>query len=255
MRNYGFLILPILVMFVLAACSSTAPASPTNMPTIAPIPIQPTDTPEPTLEPTNTPMPISPFKSFPRSICCSGKTIEAGEYELPSWVGIPLTMEIGEGWQVVNEEAAGLFMLGKGESIFNDPTQALVFIAIPDGNPRAILTSIKNEKGLTLEGEITETTIAGFSGLQLDFSAKPNPGYQGNKQAEIPPGVQFLPSVNKYFAGGFLWTTWTAESRLRFIVLNVGENLLVIEIDSPPAEFEAFASEADQVLQRLKLRR
>jgi len=174
---------------------------------------------------------------------------------MPSWVGIPLTMEVGEGWREINEEEALLFMLGKGRNSFGDPTQVLVFIAVPDGSPQAILTSIRNSPEVMAVSEMTEFTIAGFSGLQVDVSAKPNPGYEGDKEAEIPAGAQFLPSVNRYFTPGFLWTTWTAESHLRFIVLNVDEHMLLIEIESPPAEFEAFASEADQVLQTLKLRR
>jgi hypothetical protein len=164
-------------------------------------------------------------------------------------------MEIGEGWQVVNEKAARLFMLGKGESIFNDPTQALVFIAIPDGKPQAILSSIKNDPGLMAQGEIIETTLAGLPGLQLDFSARPNPGYEGDQQAEIPPGVQFLSSVGKYFAEGFFWTTWSAEARLRFIALDAGQHALLLQIDAPPAEFETFATEADQVLHTLRIGR
>ena len=211
------------------------------------------DTPAPTSGPTD--MPVSPFLSFPSARCCNGTPIESGEYELPSWAGIPLTMELGEGWQVVNEGSARLFMLGKGESIFNDPTQVLVFIAIPDGNPRTILESIKSERVLIAQSDISETMIAGFPGLQVDLTAKPNPEYKGSKQAEIPAGVQFLPTLNRYFTTGFLWTTWSAEARLRFIAVKVGEHVLLLEIDSPLAEFEAFASEANQLLQTLKLRR
>jgi DNA-binding beta-propeller fold protein YncE len=197
----------------------------------------------------------SSLESFPSARCCNGTSLEPGEYELPSWVGIPLTMTLNEGWQVVNEERARLFMLGKGESMFNDPTQALVFIAIPHGNPETILTSIENEKGLTPQGKMAVTTIAGFSGLQLDFSANPNPDYAGDPGAEIPPGVQFLTSVGKYFAEGFFWTTWSAESRLRFIALNVWERVLLLQIDAPPTEFEAFASDAEQVLHTLRVGR
>jgi hypothetical protein len=165
-------------------------------------------------------------------------------------------MEVGEGWQIVNDGAARLFMLGKGESIFNDPTQVFVFLAIPNGDPRAILTAIRNEDGLIPQSEITETTIAGrsgeLSGLQLDLSAKPNPEYKGDNEAEIPPGVQFLPSVQKYFPPGFFWSTWTAESRLRFIALDMGEHVLLLHIESPLAEFEAFNREVEQVLRTLE---
>ncbi len=102
------------------------------------------------------------------------------------------------------------------------------------------------------QGEIMETTVAGLPGLQLDLRANPNPDYKGVEQAEIPAGVQFLPGVNKYFAEGFMWTTWTAEAQLRFIALEIGEDVLLIEIESPPAEFDAFAGEAELALQTLK---
>jgi hypothetical protein len=249
------IILHSVLMLVLAACGSATSASPIDTPTAAPTPIPETHTPAPTLAPTDTLAPISQFQSFPGARCCNGASVEPGEYELPSWVGIPLTMQVGEGWQVVNEKAARLFMLGKGENIFKDPTQAFVFIAIPGANPQTILESIQRDKALTPGGEMTERTLAGFSGLQLDLSAKPNPDYEGDKEAEIPPGVQFLTSVGKYFAEGFFWTTWSAEARLRFIALNVGDHVLLFQIDAPPAEFESFAAEADQVLQTLELRK
>jgi hypothetical protein len=247
--------LDLLIILMLAACGSATPALVTEAPTSLPSAIPPTDIPPmPTAESIDTPTPISPFKSFPSAICCNGTPVEPREYELPSWMGIPLTMQLGEGWQVINEEEARLFMLGKGESVFNDPTQALVFIPIPDGNLQTVLGPIKAEKVLTPEGESTETSIAGFPGMQLDLSAKPNPDYKGDPSAEIPPGVQFLTSVGRYFAEGFFWTTWSAEARLRFIALNVGEQVLLLQIDAPPAEFETFASEADQVLQTLKVK-
>jgi hypothetical protein len=87
----------------------------------------------------------------------------------------------------------------------------------------------------------------------LDATAKPNPSNKGNAANSIPAGAQNLPAINKYFAPGFLWTTWTAEPRLRFVALNVDGQTLLIEIESPPAEFEAFAAEAERVLQTLKL--
>jgi len=142
--------------------------------------------------------------------------------------------------------------LARGRNSFDDASQVLVFIPVQNEEPQSILTSIKNAPELTPADEMSEITIAGFPGLQLDTSAKPNPGNEGSSGEGIPPGTQFLPVINKYFTEGFIWTTWTAEARLRFIVLNAGEQTLLIEIESPPAEFEAFASEADKVLQTLK---
>jgi hypothetical protein len=166
-------------------------------------------------------------------------------------MGVSLSMEIGEGWRVLNEERARLFMLGRGRSDFDDPTQAFVFITVPDSNAETVLTLIQNEPGLDRASVMREITPGGFPGFQMDFSAKPNPGYEGDEQAEIPPGVQFLPIVNEYFNSGFSWTTWTPESRLRFIALDLGGEVLLLEIEAPPDEFEEFAREANQVLQSL----
>jgi hypothetical protein len=248
--------LNLILMLILVSCNTTTLESAANVPTTLPTPIPPTDAPAATSTPIDTPLPVSRFQSFPGVGCCRGKTIEPGEYELPSWLGIPLTLEVGDGWRVLNEEAALMFLLaGQGRNSLGDPSQVLAFIAVPDGDPQAVLTSIKNSPELTPAGEISESTIAGFPGLQVEASAKPNPGNEGNRSDGIPPGVQSLPAVNKYFTEGFLWTTWTAESRLRFIVLNVDEHMLLIEIESPPAEFEAFVSESDEVLQTLNVRR
>jgi hypothetical protein len=256
MRNYSLLILSILAVLLLAACDSATSAAMTEVPTMLPTSLSSTDTPTPTAAPTHTPVSNSQFQSFPRANCCRRKTIEAGEYELPSWLVVPLTVNVGEGWSVMNEEAARLFLLaGKERNEFNDPSQVLVFMNASNADPQTVLTSIKDSSELTSQSEITETTIAGFSGWQFDATAKPNPANKGNLADSIPAGAQNLPAINKYFTPGFLWTTWTAEPRLRFVALNVGEEVLLLEIESPPTEFEAFASEAEQVLQTLTLRR
>jgi hypothetical protein len=245
--------LNILLLLILVSCSST-PAPATDVP--SPVtPILPTETPLPTPAPTITPVPTSQFRAFRSANCCKAREIESGKYELPAWLDLPLTIEVGEGWGVLNEKAALLFLLsGKGRNEFNDPGQVLVFISVPGGDPQALLTSIRNSPELVPATEITETTIAGFSGWQFDAVATPNPGNKGSEANSIPAGSQKLPALNKYFAPGFLWTTWTAEPRLRFIALDMGEQILLLQIESPSAEFDTFASEADQVLQSLKMR-
>jgi hypothetical protein len=243
------------LLLITSACGTT-PASINEFPTILPTAIPVTSTPESITEPTNTTEPISSYLFFPRANCCKARTVEAGKYELPSWMEIPLTVEVDEGWGVLNEEAARLFLLaGKGRNEFNDPSQVMVFIAIPNGDPQDVLTSIQNAPELMSVGEITETTIAGFSGWQFDAVAKPNPGNEGKPEDGIPPGSQTLPSVGRYFTPGFLWTTWTAEPHMRFIALNAGEQVLLFVIESPPAKFEAFTSKSHGVLETLMLRK
>jgi hypothetical protein len=247
--------LTMVLVLIAAGCSSPVAAPAGEEPTITPA----STTAKPTtvltsITPTNTTEPVSQFQSFPGVGCCRGKIIEPGEYQLPTWLGIPLTLDVGEGWRVMNEEQALLFLLaGQGRNSFGDPSQVLVFIAIPDGDPQQVLTPIRNSPELISVGELSETTIAGFSGWQFDAMVKANPGNEGSPENGIPPGAQSLPAINKYFTPGFLWTTWTAEPRLRFIALNVGQQGLLLEIESPPAEFEAFVSESAQVLQTLEL--
>ncbi len=248
------IILIIGLMLILLACRSAASGTVFPMPTTMLPSIEPTNLPTLASEPTNSSTQASQLKSFPGANCCKARAVEAGDYDLPAWMDLPLTMDVGEGWSVLNEEKARLFLLaGKGRNEYNDPSQVLVFIVISDGDPHDTLNSIKNSPELTPKSELIEATIAGFSGWQFDATAKPNPGYEGDRNADIPPGVQFLPAINQYLTPGFLWTTWTAEPRLRFVALNAGEQMLLLEIESPPAEFDAFAREAEQVLQTLEL--
>jgi hypothetical protein len=247
------IVLNFVLALVLTACG-TAPVSPASSPTTIPTSIPPTNTLTPTLVPTETPQPDSPFLSFPAANCCKARTVEAGEYELPAWLVVPLTVDVEAGWGVLNEKAARLFLLaGPGRNEFNDPSQVLVFIVIPDADPQAVLTPIQTSPQLTSVSEITETTIAGFSGWQFDATAKPNPENEGSRQEGIPPGSQYLTAIGKYFTPGFLWTTWTAEPRMRFLALDAGGHVLLAQIESPPAEYEAFASEAEQLLRTLEL--
>ena len=245
-------IFSIILLLVITSCSASH-VSITETATITPTSILPTNTPALTVVPTNTPETIDPFLSFPSVNCCKARTVEAGKYELPSWQEMPLTLEVSEGWGVLHEEGALLILLaGKGRNGFNDPSQVLVFIAAKDGDPQDILASIRNSPELTPIGEIIPTDIAGFTGLQFDASAKPNSQNKGDRENSVPPGAQILPALSRYFAPGFLWTTWTAEPRLRFVTLEVDEQVLLLQIESPPAEFDAFASDSDQVLQSLK---
>jgi hypothetical protein len=255
------LLLLSLLGLLVSACSPGAPTAARatetlSLPSATPPPPSETtvstETPSP-VPPTDTSSPTSAFESFPGVACCRGRAVEPGQYALPAWLDLPLTLELGEGWRVMNEAAAKLFLLaGEGRNELGDPSQVLVFIAIPDAKPQEVLASIRDAPELVPAGEITETTVAGFSGWQFEAQATPNPTNKGNPANSVPAGSQFLPALGKYFAPGFLWGTWSAEPTLRFIALDMGEHVLLIVIESPPGEFEAFASQADEVLRSMK---
>lgn len=204
--------------------------------------------------PTGTPTPDNQFLKFPSNLCCAGRTVQAGRYELPTWLDIPLSVEVGEGWRSINEKAAKLFTLGKGRNSLGDASQLLVFLAAPKvGSPQTLLQSVRNAPEYVASGETTPATIAGFSGLQSDAATKPNLKYEGDPEADIPPGVQILPSINRFFTPGFLWTTSSPEARLRLIALDVNGQTILIYLEAPPDEFDAFVGEATKLLQTMEI--
>jgi hypothetical protein len=162
---------------------------------------------------------------------------------------------LGEGWRVLNEERALLFLLGRGENVHNNPSQVITFInATSDtASPESLIAGVQNMPQLTTLTEPVAVNIAGFPGLQLDSVAKPNPSEQGDPQADIPPGVQYLPFFGDYFAPGFLWTTFSAEAQVRTVALTVGDQTLLLYMEAPAAEFEQFAADAETILQTVKL--
>ena len=230
----GILALLTLATLVLVACGGAAT-------TQAP----PTDTP---------PSTAVALLKIPTVNCCRGQELGAGRYEFPSWLGIPLTVDVGEGWRVLNEQAALLFLLGRGMNVQNNPSQLIVFINVTGKTtPEALIDLVQGAPELTTLSEPAIVTLAGFPGMQLDSTAKPNASYEGSEAQDIPPGVQFLPVFKEYFTPGFLWTTSSPEARLRTIVLTVDDQTLLLYLEAPPKEFDQFAADAESILQSLEL--
>lgn len=245
---------PTAVLVEATAVPATATLAPT--PTEAPPTAAPTETPLPPTA-TATAAPEPAFRTVPAVDCCRGRTLSAGRYALPSWLGIPLTVDVAEGWKVLNEEQALLFALGRGQNVQNNPSELLVFMnatqATPTANPERVIAGLQGSPELSALGEPASVTMAGFSGWQVDSVALPNPDYQGDPSADIPPGVQFLPAIEQYFAPGFAWTTSSPEALIRTIALQVGDQTLVICVEAPPDTFEAFADDVTAVLQTLAI--
>jgi hypothetical protein len=200
--------------------------------------------------PASTPAPTAPLMEIPTVVCCRGKALEAGRYALPAWLAIPLSVEIGEGWKVMNESRALLFLLGRGENVLDNPSQMIAFLNVTGKTtPEELIKSVREAPELTALSEPASVTVADFPGLQLDATAKPNPAYTGNAANDIPPGVQPLPVLSRYFTPGFLWTTSSPETRIRTIVLPVGDQTLLLYLEAPPGEFDQFAADASVILE------
>lgn len=232
----------------LAACAQAAPtASPPGTATVAP-------TSSPTQAPTPTPAATAAFLTIPKITCCRGYALAPGRYGVPQWLRIPATIDVHAGWRVLNEPPAKLFLLGRGENVQGNPSQMVVFLNVTGtGAAESVIEGIRAAPELTESAAPAAVTVAGFAGLQLDMTAKANPGYEGDAAADIPPGVQFLPVIEQYFARGFAWTTSSPEAQVRAIVLTVRDQVLLLYLEAPSGELEALAADAAPILDSLAL--
>jgi hypothetical protein len=274
-KTVSLLIALFLTVAALMACSGPAAVAPTPAPaefaspipsspaaaTPSPLPTQPppTATAEPAVPteppaPTATATPGESFLKVPAVGCCRGRTLEPGRYAFPPWFGIPLTVDAPEGWRVLNESAALLFMLGRGENAQNNPSQIILFLnATGSSSLESLIETIRNAPQLAETAAPAEVAIAGFAGRQVDMTALPNPTFEGSAANDIPPGVQYLPAIERYLTPGFAWTTSTPEARVRAIALTVGDQTLLIYIEAPPQEFDELAADAGAILESLEL--
>lgn len=263
------IIVIVTTIFLLSACTAAeippaatsqveqpAPASPTQPPAteLPPPTAPPSQTPLPIEVPTAPPTPAARLLTVPSVTCCRGLPILAGTYKVPDWLELPLSVEIGEGWRVMNEASALLFLIGRGQNVQNNPSQMIVLLKVSDRRtPRGLIEAVQAAPELVTVSAPVTVTVAGFSGLQLDSMALPNPSYAGSAQDDIPPGVQFLPVFRAFFSPGFAWTTSSPEATVRTLALRVDQRTLLFYLEAPTAEFEQFAADAEALLQTLKV--
>ena len=241
----------VFALLALAACGGAATATPQPTPRI-PATKRPPLPPPPTAPPTETALPAGALLPLPGVSCCRGRALDPGNYALPDWLDIPLSVEIDAGWKLVNERAALFLQFGRGENSLGNPSQMIILVnATRRGEPEAVIGLVPAAPQLTALGDPAPVTVAGFEGWLLDSTANSNPTYAGNEAADIPPQVQFLPVMEQFFTPGFAFTTSSPEARLRFVALAVGDQTLLIYLEAPPGEFEDFALQADAVLQSL----
>jgi hypothetical protein len=194
------------------------------------------------------------ISNFPSVTCCRGRTVQAGSYRLPAWLDLPLSVEVGEGWRVMNEEQAKFFTLARGQNSLNNPSELIGFMNASSTNSvESLMAQFLEEPTIVPLSDPTVADLAGYAGRQQDFAVLPNPDYPGSAYDEIPAGVQFIHVVEQFFAPGFLSVSSSPEAQLRLIVVNVGDALLFVYLEAPPDAFAAFVADADQILQTLEL--
>jgi hypothetical protein len=190
--------------------------------------------------------------NFPAAGCYKGNNISSGLYRFPDWQGLPLLIEVGSGWRVMNEEFAQLFTLARGSNSQGNRSELVMFSNVSgEGSAKEIMAQLREEPNITPLGEPTITNLADFTGLQQDFSVLPNPDFAGVPCDNIPAGVQYLDVIQQFFAPGFIWASSSPEAWLRLIVVNVAKVQLFVYLEAPPGNFGAFAADIDQILQTL----
>jgi hypothetical protein len=194
------------------------------------------------------------ISNFPSVTCCRGRTVQAGPYRLPAWLDLPLSVDVGDGWRVMNEEQAKLFTLARGQNSLNNPSELIVFMNASSTNSvESLMTQFLEEPNIVPLSDPTVADLAGYAGWQQDFAVLSNPDYLGNGRDDIPAGVQFIHVVEQFFAPGFSWTSSSPEAQLWLVVVNVGDTLLFVYLEAPPDQFATFAADASQILQTLEL--
>ncbi|MBK8905395.1 MAG: hypothetical protein IPM53_29705 [Anaerolineaceae bacterium] len=178
----------------------------------------------------------------------------AGLYRLPVWFDMPLMLEVGEGWRVMNEEQARLFALARGQNSLNNPSEWIVFMTASSvGSAEGLMAQFLEEPTIVPLGEPMVADLAGYAGWQQDFAVLPNSDYPGNVNDDIPAGVQIIDVVEQFFAPGFSWTSSSPEAQLRLVVVNVGDTLLFVYLEAPHDQFATFVADANQILQTLEM--
>lgn len=260
MKRALFALSVLLLLVTLTACGEAMVEQPPVAAAVALAESAPSSTPSPTAAlteaappPTKQPAatPDSRLLPIPAVNCCRGKTLEPGQYAVPSWLGIPLALDLGEGWRVLNEERARLLLIGRGENVQNNPSQIITLIHATAA-PESIIAAAQGIPQLTPLREPVSVAIAGFPGWQVDLVANPNPDEKGNASADIPPGIQYLPYFQQYFAPGFIWSTSSPEARVRIAAVKVGEQTLLLYMEAPAAEFEQFIADTGAILWTLR---
>jgi hypothetical protein len=194
------------------------------------------------------------ISNFPSVNCCKGRTVQAGSYRLPAWLNLPLSVKVGGGWRVMNEEQAKLFTLARGQNSLNNPSEWITFMnASSAGSSEGLIAQLLEEPNIVPLGEPTVADLAGYAGWQQDFAVLPNPDFAGNQRDDIPAGVQFIGVVEQFFAPGFFWVSSSPEAYLRLVVVNVGDTLLFVYLEAPTDTFATFVADAHQILKTLEL--
>lgn len=179
-------------------------------------------------------------------VCCLGFELDAGRYASPSWFPIPFSIEVGEGWSGVAQRIEKVLFIGRGQNAVQHADRYVAFFAV--SSPEKVLRKLQRMAKVEAT-PVEDVTVAGLAARRLEGQAAPNP--EQDEQSFIAAGTVRLSALDDLVPG--YWYSESPEARLRFLLFQTGDLDLLVSIEAPPGDFDAFAAEADAVLETLSI--
>lgn len=239
----------ILAATVLLAGCATAPSASQlpSVPPSAPASTVPSTAPEVSASPAQ-PVEGAQLPDLP---CCVGRQLDPGRYASPPFSPIWVSVEVGDGWRGLRNASEGLFTFLQGNNEIAHSTRYLTIFAIAPSQGEAYLADLRAIEALTVAAA-EPITLAGLTGTRTDAVAALNPAVVGTP--ERLAGTVRIGPMTALTEPLVAWYTESVEARLRIYVLEAtAGHVLLVYVEAPPDEFDAFAAEAEAVLATLEV--
>jgi hypothetical protein len=177
--------------------------------------------------------------------CCAGLELDEGPYLSPPWFRLPFTVDVPAGWFAWTDAREELLVLGDGHTNEIDHLDRYMAVFVVD-DAAAVLNQAKSTPDADV-GPEEELNAGELSGRAVTADAHANP--EPPEDDEIAPGAIQIPAIDKLFAGFF----WTESPRARFRVwaIDRGDQDLLIYLEAPPDDWDAFVEDAEGFLSRI----
>jgi hypothetical protein len=184
---------------------------------------------------------------FPVAGSAADVIVPPGHYRAPDALEIPFEFEVGEGFTWFREylEEDKTLVLVRGSNAAGKPSQWLAFMPLKPGETvDSAMEALRATPKIDLLEE-ADTSIGGASGRQLDAAAQPNPaaGFDGLITIPAIAGLTGHSDPD--------WWTETPTARLRFYAIDFNSRTLLVYLEAPPGEFDAFAQDIEEMLDSL----
>ena len=172
----------------------------------------------------------------------------AGKYQTPVWFDVPFQFETATDYRGGKKswQRGQIFALERGQNSLGNATHRLVFFAFPSDVSGVETTFRLRETTLLDSSEIRDITLFNVTGAQWEAVAQPNPAQKG--ESGVADGAIAIPALFDLIRLHGVWHTSTPGARLQFIVAEPPGRTLLIYIEAPPDDFEAWASETEELL-------